>query len=98
MYTQRSVINTGTGDGKQKLFARTGNQATALVPYSQGNTLASGGWTSGLNQIDGVAAWKRSYGAETGAIGRYKQDIAVMERDEDWMKPDLILRAADFPA
>jgi hypothetical protein len=57
------------------------------------NVVAAGGRAGGIFQTTGVTSWKRSL---DGAAGRYKRDLWVEERSEDWLKPDLILKSSDF--
>lgn len=59
------------------------------------NVFASGGKAENLNQQNFVTSWKRSL--DTGMFaGRYKRDLWVEERSEDWMKPDVILNSGPY--
>ena len=80
-------------------LARSSTTAGGFT-FTESNVQAAGIWVSGLNQTDPatIVSWKRSVGPENGVLGRYKKDIMMPEDPRDAMKPDLILRAADFPA
>lgn len=64
---------------------------TTDVQRTSGKTgiIASGALVN-ANQANYVTSWKRSIN-DFDFVGRYKRDIWVEERSEDWMKPDLIL-------
>jgi hypothetical protein len=71
--------------------------ATANLKFDANNVLAAGGWTSGCDQQSEILAYKRSIGVGNGPPGRYKKDIVVRDDESDSLKPDLILKAADWP-
>jgi hypothetical protein len=93
-----SWVGTAFDTGSCFLYSavNTGGNPAQIVNRNNGNgVFAAGGRTGGNTQSTGVQTWKRSV-SEGKVIGRYNRDIWLEEREEDWMKPDLILRAADY--
>lgn len=94
MYQYQNFIGVNPD---KKAVARAGNTANGIT-FHANSTLASGANVPGdYNQQDEIVAWKRSIGVENGKMGRYKRDIMVEEPEEDALKPDVILRVADYP-
>lgn len=71
-----------------------GNSVPKAAPKS--GIFAAGVRVQNVFQTTGVTSWKRSINGGEFA-GRYKRDLWIEERSEDWMRPDVVLRAADFP-
>ncbi|KPI38855.1 uncharacterized protein AB675_5791 [Cyphellophora attinorum] len=90
-------VNTATVSGSLQLVPRYYTTATTNLKFDSNNVLAAGGWTSGVNQQGEILTYKRSIGIENGPPGRYKKDIVVRDDRSDSLRPDLILKAADWP-
>jgi hypothetical protein len=82
--------------GVCNLFSGVNAGAGGVTKLNPGKTgiFAAGGRVG--NQANYVTSWKRSINPGEPA-GRYKRNLMVEERSEDWMRPDVVLRAADYP-
>lgn len=92
-------IGASTTSGVCTLYpdrSTTGNPAQIQKTTAKVNVIAAGARANGVIQSDFVTSWKRSIFPGEFA-GRYKRDLWIEERSEDWMKPDLILRADHYP-